>query len=378
MATASVQTAEILASPSEIIDEARNGRTFILVDGDEQGVLVIPAQFATPESINFMARYGRGLVCLAMTRERVDALGIGPMVRSERAAPDIAFTVSIEARDGVTTGISAADRARTVAVAIDASKGPEEIVTPGHVFPVVARDGGVLVRAGAAEAAVDVARLAGLNASGVFCQMLSEDGALSGKRDLFAFAQRHNLLIGAIGDLVGFRRRRDHLVEALSEIRFDSQWGGAWSAISYRNKATGEETIALVKGVLDARQPTLVRLHRTSSLADMFGERSGRASLIARSMEMIAREGSGVVILVGGRAGQTAWPPEGEGGAGSGEGRGEGREAAPLPPFATAAQILADLDVQDIILLVAEKGEAAGLADYGLSLVGERPIEPQA
>ncbi|WP_375392941.1 3,4-dihydroxy-2-butanone-4-phosphate synthase, partial [uncultured Sphingomonas sp.] len=209
-----------LSSPEEIIDEARNGRMFILVDDEDrenEGDLVIPAQMATPEKINFMAKHGRGLVCLALTKRRVTELGLELMSRNNGTRYETAFTTSIEARDGVTTGISAADRARTVAVAIDAGKGRDEIVTPGHVFPLVARDGGVLVRTGHTEAAVDVARLAGLNPSGVICEIMNEDGTMARLDDLVAFAQHHALKIGTIRDLIAYRRRHDHLVEKRAE-----------------------------------------------------------------------------------------------------------------------------------------------------------------
>jgi 3,4-dihydroxy 2-butanone 4-phosphate synthase / GTP cyclohydrolase II len=200
----------------EIIAEARNGRMYILVDDEDrenEGDLIIPAQMATPDAINFMARHGRGLICLSMTRSRVEQLGLPLMSQSNRTRHETAFTVSIEARDGVTTGISAADRARTVAVAIDAAKGPDSIVTPGHVFPLVARDGGVLVRAGHTEAAVDVSRLAGLNPSGVICEIMNEDGTMARLDDLIPFAKAHGLKIGTIRDLIAYRMRHDHLVE---------------------------------------------------------------------------------------------------------------------------------------------------------------------
>jgi 3,4-dihydroxy-2-butanone 4-phosphate synthase len=241
MATQSL-TRGFLSSPEELIDEARNGRMFILVDDEErenEGDLVIPAQMATPDAINFMATHGRGLVCLALTRERVDQLGLELMSRHNGTRHETAFTTSIEAKDGVTTGISAADRARTVSVAIDASKGPEHIVTPGHVFPLVAREGGVLIRAGHTEAAVDVARLAGLNPSGVICEIMREDGTMARMDDLVAFAQRHGLKIGTIRDLIAYRLKKDHLVEQTAETRFESVWGGTWTAKAFLNKAWG-------------------------------------------------------------------------------------------------------------------------------------------
>ncbi|CAN5533504.1 3,4-dihydroxy-2-butanone-4-phosphate synthase [soil metagenome] len=363
-----------LSSPEEIIDEARNGRMFILVDDEDrenEGDLVIPAQMATPEKINFMAKFGRGLICLALTKRRVDELGLDLMSRHNGTRHETAFTTSIEARDGVTTGISAADRARTVAVAIDSSKSRDEIVTPGHVFPLVARDGGVLVRAGHTEAAVDVARLAGLNPSGVICEIMNEDGSMSRLDDLVTFAQFHNLKIGTIRDLIAYRRRHDHLVEKRAEMVFHSKWGGDWKAMTFYNKATGDEQIALVKGRIDPEQPTLVRMHTLSFFVDAFGEESERAGLLSRSMELIAEEGTGVIVVINRpmkdsvsrfirlRAeGKTAGAPEVE----------------ELRDYGVGAQILAELGVQDMVLLTNTHHTLVGLEGYGLSIVGERAI----
>src|SRR5579875_2057224 len=252
-----------LSAPEELIDEARNGRMFILVDDEDrenEGDLVIPAQMATPDAINFMATHGRGLICLALTKQRVDQLGLDLMSRKNGTRHETAFTVSIEARDGVTTGISAADRARTIAVAIDAAKGADEIVTPGHVFPLVAREGGVLVRAGHTEAAVDVARLAGLNPSGVICEIMNEDGTMARLDDLIAFAQRHALKIGTIRDLIAYRRRHDHLVERVSEAPFQCDYGGDWKLLTYRNKIDGRLSYVLQKGHVVPGEPTLARV----------------------------------------------------------------------------------------------------------------------
>src|SRR5690348_6662479 len=235
-------TTEVLVGPETIINEARNGRMFILVDDDErenEGDLVIPAQMATPDAINFMARHGRGLICLALTKDRAEQLGLEPMTRTNRSRNETAFTVSIEAREGITTGISAADRARTVAVAIDASNGPDAIVSPGHVFPLVARPGGVLVRAGHTEAAVDVSRLAGLNPSGVICEILREDGTMARLDDLMDFARTHGLKIGTIRDLIAYRLTKDHLVERVATSPFTAGSGADWQAQSPRGTATG-------------------------------------------------------------------------------------------------------------------------------------------
>ncbi|MBV8238662.1 MAG: 3,4-dihydroxy-2-butanone-4-phosphate synthase [Sphingomonas sp.] len=363
-----------LSSPEEIIEEAKNGRMFILVDDEDrenEGDLVIPAQMATPEKINFMARHGRGLICLALTKSRVDQLGLDLMSRNNGTRHETAFTVSIEARDGVTTGISAADRARTVAVAIDAGKGKDEIVTPGHVFPLVAREGGVLVRAGHTEAAVDVARLAGLNPSGVICEIMNEDGTMARLDDLVAFAQLHNLKIGTIRDLIAYRRRHDHLVEKQAEMTFESRWGGTWRAITFFNKATGDETIALVKGRIDPAKPTLVRMHTASFFVDMFGEQSDRTGLLSRSMELIAEEGAGVIVVIN-RPMQGAVTRFMKARA---EGKGPGApEIEELRDYGVGAQILAELGVEEMILLTNTHHALIGLEGYGLSIVSERAI----
>src|SRR5215218_207022 len=233
--------ADVLVGAEAIINEARNGRMFILVDDDDrenEGDLVIPAQMATPEAINFMARHGRGLICLALTKERADSLGLQPMVNNNRSRNETAFTVSIEAKEGISTGISAADRARTIAVAIDAMHGPDEIVSPGHIFPLVAKPGGVLVRAGHTEAAVDVARLAGLNPSGVICEIMREDGTMARLDDLMDFARGHGLKIGTIRDLIAYRLKKDHMVERVASTTFKAKSGAEWQAQVFRDKAT--------------------------------------------------------------------------------------------------------------------------------------------
>ena len=362
-----------LSSPEEIVDEARNGRMFILVDDEDrenEGDLVIPAQMATPDAINFMARHGRGLICLAMTKDRCDQLGLEPMSRNNGTVYETAFTVSIEAREGVTTGISAADRARTISVAIDAANGRADIVTPGHVFPLVARDGGVLVRAGHTEAAVDVSRLAGLNPAGVICEIMNEDGTMARLDDLVAFAQLHNLKIGTIRDLIAYRRRHDHLVEQRAETKFTSRWGGEWRTITFWNKATESEQIALVKGRIDASKPTLVRMHALSPFGDLFGEEGSRGGLLGRSMELIAAEGAGVIVVL------TSTRPDGFAQAV----RFKAGETPPadmdeLRDYGAGAAILSELGVGEMILLTNTHHTLVALDGYGLSIVGERPID---
>jgi len=371
---AAAERLAFLSSPEEIINEARNGRMFILVDDEDrenEGDLVVPAQMATPDVINFMARNGRGLICLAMSRTRVDQLGLDLMSRNNGTRHETAFTVSIEARDGVTTGISAADRARTIAVAIDSLKGSEHIVTPGHVFPLVAREGGVLVRAGHTEAAVDVARLAGLNPSGVICEIMKDDGTMARLDDLVAFAQLHGLKIGTIRDLITYRLRHDHNVEKLAATSFVSRFGGDWQAVSYRNKAIGTETLALIKGSIDRSQPTMVRMHQLSTFADVLGEDSPRSGLLEGAMRMIADHGSGVVVVI-----NRHYP-----GSLSTivRRRAEGRpldqnEMNELRDYGVGAQILAELGIHEMILLTNSHHTLIALEGYGLNVIEERAI----
>jgi len=364
----------VLVPIEEIIDEARNGRMFILVDDENrenEGDLIIPAQMATPSAINFMATHGRGLICLTLTSERCEQLGLELMSRNNGTRHETAFTVSIEAREGVTTGISAADRARTISVAIDGTKGKADIVTPGHVFPLRARDGGVLVRAGHTEAAVDISRLAGLNPSGVICEIMRDDGTMARLDDCVAFARMHDLKIGTIRDLIAYRRKHDRMIEKKSEIAFKSRWGGDWVARTYFNKATGDETMTLVKGPIDPSKPTLVRMHTLSIFADIFGEEGDRSSVLHRSMEMIAEEGTGVIVVINRptpslvsrtieireryRAGETTAVEE-------------------LRDYGVGAQILAELGVHDMVLLTNSHHSLVALEGYGLSIVGERRI----
>jgi len=369
-------TRDVMASPEQIIDEARNGRMFILVDDDDrenEGDLVIPAQMATPDAINFMARHGRGLICLALSKARVDQLGLGLMSPRNGTRHETAFTVSIEAREGVTTGISAADRARTVAVAIDAAKGPEHIVTPGHVFPLVAKDGGVLVRAGHTEAAVDVSRLAGLNPSGVICEIMREDGTMARMDDLIAFAQAHGLKIGTIRDLIAYRLKKDHLVEQVAEAPFDSRWGGRWTAKTFVNKAVGNEQIALIKGRIDPDKPTLVRMHALNIFSDTFGEAGERASLLNGAMKIIGDEGTGVIVVINRRT-----PDLLSRALRVRAGGGEPRDMEELRDYGIGAQILSALGVQEMVLLTNTHHTPVALGGYGLSIVGERTIPVEA
>jgi 3,4-dihydroxy 2-butanone 4-phosphate synthase/GTP cyclohydrolase II len=363
----------LLSTPEQIIEDARNGRMFILVD-DENGAagdLVIPAQMVTPDAINFMATHGRGLICLALTKRHVDALGLKLMSSNNRLRHENAFTVSIEARDGVTTGISAADRARTIAVAIDAANGPERIVTPGHVFPIVARPGGVLVRAGHAEAAVDVARLAGLVPAGVICEIMNDDGTMARLDNLAALAGQHALRIGSIRDLIAYRRKYDHDVVKVSETRFVSRHGGEWRAVSYHNKAVGNRTVALIKGKLSPDKPALVRMHQLDLFRDTLGEDVAQTGLLQSAMRMIGEEGNGMIVLINHAQPDTlSWTVETRS-------RGSTAEATEMREFrdyGIGAQILAELGVHEMVLLTNNAHAPVALAGYGITIVGQRPL----
>ena len=361
-----------LSPTEELLAEARSGRMFVLVDDEDrenEGDLVIPAQFATPDAINFMAKHARGLICLALTRQRVEQLGLRLMAQANGTRHQTAFTVSIEARDGVTTGISAADRARTVAVAINPEMGRDDIVTPGHVFPLMARDGGTLVRAGHTEAAVDFARLAGLNPSGVICEIMNDDGTMARMPDLVAFAQRHGLKLGTIADLIGHRRRTERLVRRVAEGHIDHAVGGEWRLVVYTNTLEYSEHLALVKGEVPAADdggPTLVRMHAANLLHDIVAG-SGTRDLHA-AMAMIAEAGRGVVVVL--RDGRPT--------SVSDQLRRGGRDRRVAPPeirdYGIGAQILSDLGVRNMVRLSDNPRPIVGLEGYGLRVVETRPL----
>jgi 3,4-dihydroxy 2-butanone 4-phosphate synthase/GTP cyclohydrolase II len=360
-----------LSSIEEVVEEARNGRMFILVDDEDrenEGDLVIPAQFATPEAINFMARYGRGLICLSLDRDRVEHLGLPLMARQNASRHQTAFTVSIEAREGISTGISASDRARTIAVAIDPTKGRDDIVTPGHVFPLVARDGGTLVRAGHTEAGIDIARLAGLNPSAVICEIMNDDGTMARLPDLISFAQAHGIKVGTIADLIAYRRATESVIERLQEGMIDSRHGGRFRMVVYVNNASYAEHVALVKGDIASGDPVMVRMHALNVLDDVLGDKAlGRGGELQAAMDLIGSDGRGVVVLLREphrtslsdrmRARQS----------------GAGRETD-LRDYGVGAQILLDLGVRRMILLSNTKRTIVGLEGYGLEIVEQRAI----
>ena len=339
-----------LAKIQDIIEDARNGKIFILVDDEHrenEGDLIIPAQMATPDAINFMAKFGRGLVCLALTRRRLKELELPLMVRRNTSRHQTAFTVSIEAREGVTTGISASDRALTISIAVDPSKGPNDIVSPGHIFPIEAREGGVLVRAGHTEAAVDVARLAGLNPSGVICEIMNEDGTMARMPDLIDFAQHHQLKIGTIADLIAYRLRNDLLIERVAELDFQSCFGGAYRMYVYVNKATYAEHIALVKGDISGKSPILVRMHAMNILSDVLGDQEiGKTGALQRSMEIISKEGRGAVVLI-----REPHPKSLSDQVHQRLNRNDNDQDGQLRDYGVGAQILLDMGIRKMILL---------------------------
>jgi len=364
---------QALSSIEEVVEDARNGRMFILVDAEErenEGDLVIPAQMATPDAINFMAKHGRGLVCLALTPDRAKQLHLELMSRSNRARHSSAFTVSIEAREGVSTGISAHDRAHTISVAIDPTKDYRDITTPGHVFPLVAKDGGVLVRAGHTEAAVDLARLAGLYPAGVICEIMNDDGTMARLPDLVAFAQRHGLKIATIADLIAYRLRYDHLVKVVAETAISSPYGGDFKLKVYATTVDPSEHVALVKGDVSSGGPVLVRVHAMNTIDDVFGTRAHRETLVHKAMDIIGKEGRGVIVLI-----RESRPDAISSRLESAQGTPEAGQQR-LIEYGIGAQILLDLGVHEMLLLSNSPArKIVGLEGYGLSVVGHRTME---
>ena len=369
-----------LSATAEIIEDLRNGRMVILVDAEDrenEGDLIIPAQMATPDAVNFMAKNGRGLICLSLTKARADELRLESMVRQNASRTGTAFTVSIEAREGITTGISAHDRARTIATAIDASKGHADVVSPGHVFPLIAREGGVLVRAGHTEASVDLCRLAGLYPAAVICEIMNDDGTMARVPDLVGFAQKHGLKIGTIEDLIAFRLSNDKLVRSVARRDVKSAHGGDFALHVYATTVDASEHLALVKGDVSAPGPVLVRVHAVNAMADLLGigVEPGQGSLIEKSMRMIEQEGRGVVVLI-----RDLRPKSVSEGLAR-EGRPKKAGASPegqerrLVEIGIGSQVLRDLGVSDMILLSNSPASVyVGLEGYGLKIVDTRKI----
>lgn len=358
----------MLSPIEDIIEDARQGRMFILVDHEDrenEGDLVIPAEMATPEAVNFMALHGRGLICLAMDGARIDVLNLPMMTPSNQSRHETAFTVSIEAREGVTTGISAHDRARTIAVAIDPQNTGADLATPGHVFPLRARQGGVLVRAGHTEAAVDISRLAGLNPSGVICEIMKEDGTMARLPDLLSFAQQHGLKIGAISDLIAYRRRHDNLVKRIHTETVHSNYGGEWELHLFKSMPHDVEHVALVKGNITTPEPVLTRMHAINILGDILELDAQPDPLLPRAMQHIADVGRGLVVLIRDAKGaQTLYD------------RLTGQEPPrELRQYGTGAEILNLFGLNDLILITnTPQKKLIALDGYGLRVVETRLI----
>ncbi|MBB3993579.1 3,4-dihydroxy 2-butanone 4-phosphate synthase/GTP cyclohydrolase II [Sulfitobacter undariae] len=359
------ELANAISPIEDIIAACAAGEMYILVDHEDrenEGDFVIAAEFADAKAINFMATHGRGLICLPMTQDRVDTLELPMMATNNSSRHETAFTVSIEAREGVTTGISAADRALTVAVATSEQAGAADIATPGHVFPLRARDGGVLVRAGHTEASVDISRLAGLTPAGVICEIMLPDGTMARLPDLVAIATEHNMKIGTISDLIAYRNKHDNMLVQRDDRMVESAYGGEWRMRVFEDQISGTDHVVLSKGDISDGAPVLARTHALNALEDVLGLGASAPDELPRAMKIIAEEGRGAVLLF-----REPNPRL----------RLDDDDAAPrtIKRTGLGAQILATLGVHELILLTDNpRTKYTGLDAYALKIVGSRPI----
>src|SRR5437764_8804751 len=382
--TAATEKRAPFATIEEAIEDIREGKFVVVVDAadrENEGDLTIAAQFATPEAINFMATHGRGLICLCLTEQRCDELGLQPMTDRNETPFGTAFTVSIEAREGIATGISANDRSRTVQVAIDAGKGPDDLVRPGHIFPLRARDGGVLQRGGQTEASVDLARLAGLIPAGVVCEIMNEDGTMARVDDLVPYCERHGLKLITVADLIEYRRRHEKLVERTTAVRLPTAYG-EFTAVAFRETLTGKHHVALVKGDVARAQNVLVRVHSECLTGDVFhslrcdcGEQLeqalGRiASEDCGVLLYMAQEGRGIGLLNKLRAYELQ-----ENGLDTVEANVELGFAADMRDYGIGNQILADLGLTTVRILTNNPKKIIGIEGFGVQVVEQVPIE---
>jgi 3,4-dihydroxy 2-butanone 4-phosphate synthase / GTP cyclohydrolase II len=377
------------ATIEEAIEDIRQGKFVVVVDAadrENEGDLTIAAQFATPEAVNFMATHGRGLICLCLTEERCDELELKPMAEQNETPYNTAFTVAIEAREGITTGISAADRSRTIQVAIDPSKGSRDLVHPGHVFPLRARRGGVLERAGQTEAAVDLARLAGLNPAGVVCEVMNDDGTMARVPDLIPYCERHGLKLVTVADLIEYRRRTEKLVERLTSVRLPTGYG-EFTAVAFRELLTGKHHVALVKGEVEGAEDVLVRVHSECLTGDVFHSlRCDCGEQLEHALERIAAEERGVLLYMAqegrgiGLLNKLKAYELQENGLDTVEANLALGFPADARDWGIGNQILADLGLTTIRILTNNPRKLSGLEGYGLRVVEQVPIEiePQA
>ena len=369
-----------LSTIEEVIADAKAGKLFILVDDEDrenEGDLCVVAECATADAINFMAKYGRGLICLALTRQRTETLGLTMMDRRNESRHETAFTVSIEAREGVTTGISAHDRAHTIKTAIDPNCNERDITTPGHIFPLVARDGGTLVRAGHTEAVIDIARAAGYdNPAGVICEIMNDDGRMARLPDLVTFAKEHDLKIASIADLIAWRRRNESLVQRMVETTVTARIGGDWRMMIYTNTISNIEHIALVKGDISGDTPVLVRMHALDLMADLLGEVSEKraGNELASAMQMIADAGQGVVVVLREASASSLTAMVSQKIVAQIDG-GSNRE---LRDYGVGAQILTDLGVSQMILLSNTRPNVVSLEGYDLEITDWKPLQQES
>ena len=367
-----VPTHEAISPTAELIAEAQAGRMFILVDDEDrenEGDLVIPAQFATPQALAFMMRHARGLICLSLTTQQVDRLGLPMMAVANEQRHQTAFTVSIDARHGIVSGVTARDRAHTIAVAISPLSTGADVVTPGHVFPLAARPGGALIRAGHTEAAVDISRMAGLLPAGVICEIMNQDGSMARLPDLVAFSQRHGLKLGTIADLIAHRRDGENFIRRVHESTTDQLDTGSWRVVVYVNTLTQAEHLAMVKGDISGPAPVLARMQSIDPLQMLPGGRMSR--LMHAAMRAIDAEGRGVMVLL------HDWKSTGLMDFVTGRSGAGTRHDAMLRDYGIGAQILTDLGVRDMVLLSNTERVIVALEGYGLNIVGRRGIAGQ-
>ena len=369
-----------LSTIEEVVADAKAGKLFILVDDEDrenEGDLCVVAECATADAINFMAKYGRGLICLALTRQRTETLGLAMMDRRNESRHETAFTVSIEAREGVTTGISAHDRAHTIKTAIDPNCNERDITTPGHIFPLVGRDGGTLVRAGHTEAVIDIARAAGYdNPAGVICEIMNDDGRMARLPDLVTFAKVHDLKIASIADLIAWRRRNESLVQRMVETTVTTRIGGDWRMMIYANTISNIEHIALVKGDISGDAPVLVRMHALDLMADLLGEVSEKraGNELAAAMQMIGDAGQGVVVVLREASASSLTAMVSQKIVTQIDG-GSNRE---LRDYGVGAQILTDLGVSQMVLLSNTRPNVVSLEGYDLEIIDWQPLQRES